>query len=177
MLVSDSASLFALAEEVDISPNDDLEIYTEISPLRPALQLAWEWAAPSLNEDGSLSRNVFNPAHLKHLMNHISLMEGVQENGQLVDFKIRFLSRILVEHVGEKSGKMATASLPQAFLDRWLKAGQFALSHQKPYIARTHVIGKEHRRAEHLILPIRIKGEIGQILCFTDIWFPGSENS
>lgn len=144
-----------------------------MNPVRPALQKAWEWAAVLVDDEGTLSRNDFKPVHLKHLMDHVSLMEGVFENDRLVDFKIRFLSRILVDHVGEKSGKIASKALPAEFLDRWMKAGTFAAQYKKPFIARINVLGKEHRRGEHLILPVRVDGDVKQILCFSDVWFPG----
>lgn len=144
-----------------------------MTPVRPTLQKAWEWAAALLDEDGTLSRDAFKPVHLKHLMDHVSLMEGVFADDKLIDFKIRFLSRVLVGNVGEKSRKMASDALPKAFFERWMQAGVFAAQYKKPYIARINVLGKEHRRGEHLILPVRVDGEIKQILCFSDVWFPG----
>lgn len=146
---------------------------TEIVPLRPINKKAWEWAKPLLNEDQTLPRDVVTPSKMGTLIPHASLSEAVLENGKLVDFKFNVLSRIMADYIGEKSGKMGKAALSTPMLERGLKTGQYALTYKKPCLIRANLLEKEHRRLEHLFLPVRVKGEVTQVLAFTDIWFPG----
>lgn len=160
-------------QEATIAPNDDLEILMEITPVRPVIQKAWEWANSRLSEDQTLPREAVSPAALGSLTTHASLSEAVFEGEKLVDFKFSVLSRVMADYMGEKTGKMGSDSLSPAMLERGLVTGQHVLTHQKPCIIRASLLAKQHRRLEHLYLPVRLNGEVKQILAFTDIWFPG----
>lgn len=152
---------------------DDMVIEKDVVPERPAIRQAWAWVQPRLDADQTLSRQAFTPADLKPLMDHASLFHGRFEGDRLVDYKVMVMARILADTIGEFSGKLASQALPRDYFERWLHAGRFATDHARPFLTRSSVIGKEYRRSEHLIVPIRVGGRIGQLLMFSDIWFEG----
>lgn len=144
-----------------------------VAPERPVLEQAWAWTLPRLSPDQTMTRAAFNPAELVRLIDHVSLIEGIFEQDLLVDFRIKVMSRVLAENIAELSGKTAGDAMPRDYFERWLHVGRFAAKHAKPFLTRSSVIKKDHRRSENLVVPIRVGGKVTQLLMFSDVWFPG----